>query len=274
MRDYSLLALGLLTRAGDLRRFIRTVRREVIYQSRFVSMRSSGRPILVTNQDGVMATIQRFLPDSTSDDDLPLKKKTLLQRKVRQREIRRKEDQRKSGRADVRNGALSPRRWLGVFLVLTSLLGGYLTVSHADKRTSILALRTNLAAGQMISAEDVAVIKAAMPLGRYATSQEQVVGQSLVADHRAGEVIALSQIAQPTSRNLIAVAVKTVSLPPLSRGDRVEVWAQGLRVAADLAVYEVRKEATTTVVTVEVSTELTPLVVAALAEEVAVVKSA
>lgn len=207
-----------------------------------------------------MATIERFLPELK-----PKKDSQIRRHKSRSGIEPRSQVGKKRG--------VNSRRWLGLILVALSLLGGYLSVVRADQRSEVLSLKNDLSAGQVITADDLTYLQAAIPDGLYASRFDQVVGQAVGTDVRAGELLPLSLLSEQVSKDLVAVPVRVINLPPVTRGERVDMWAQGTLIAQGLPVAHIVKEATTMVVTLEVDHRVTPAVVAALSTEITLVKS-
>lgn len=126
-----------------------------------------------------MAVIERFLPQREE----PLSRKaapTSLSRAPIPRE--------------EKSRSISGRRWLGLLLVVLSLAGGYLTITRADQRSSVVSMRGDLATGQTIEPSDVEVTQAAVPSGLYATDPRQVVGQRVTNEIHRGELLPLSSL--------------------------------------------------------------------------------
>lgn len=206
-----------------------------------------------------MATIERFLPESRERDHFEA---TEIKKYKKKKRERNKEE----------STGLQPRRILGLFLVIASFLGVLITVTKSDQRQTVLALVHDMAPGQTITSGDVEAIKAALPDGLYAVNRDELIGKALAAPVKAGEVIPLSQIVPTDQAELVAVPIKSINLPPLSRGDQVSLWSEGQLVASNLAVESIVRESTHQVITVRVSKEMTPSVVAALAGELVLVK--
>lgn len=164
------------------------------------------------------------------------------------------------------------RRTIGIGLVLFSLAGGYLSTVRADQRTNVIALVHDTAPGQALTESDFRLTKAAVPSGLYAAQPSQLVGRTTTSILRAGELVPLSQIDEAVKANFVAIPIRSINLPTLVRGDRVAIWSVEGLVASDLAVEEVVRESTTSVVTLRVPDSDLATVVAFLASELFLVK--
>lgn len=196
-----------------------------------------------------MATIERFLPETRA-------RITQLRKDKPPQQLR----------------STPPQRWLGIALILVSVIGGFLTISRADHRIPVIALKNALAAGQVVGPEDLTKIEVSLRSDLYVTTAEEIVGRTLSADLVAGVVIPIALLHDPEPNNVIAIPVRKTAVPPIARGDRVDIWSQGLRVATDLVISQVAREATMLVISVDVSPEVTPAVVTVLASDFTLVK--
>jgi hypothetical protein len=126
-----------------------------------------------------------------------------------------------------------PKLWLGVVLVLGSIVIGARVLASADDTVAVWQLARDVPAGSEVSSSDLHVT-------RVHFNDPSVAGQYLLADHavqpgaratrdlQAGEILAGSAVtssAAPATRQL-PLGVSAVHEPAdLRAGDHVEVWA-------------------------------------------------
>lgn len=219
-----------------------------------------------------MPTIERFLDE---DDLLPRRTAGgALGRRAKQRvgPTSKLADRPEPSRRHLGFLKLHLRQVVGLVLIALSLMGGYLTIVGADQRVTVLALSHEISAGQAIQFSDLVEIKAAVPQGLYATSKSEVVGQALSRASSAGELLALSQVIKSDQLQLIAVPIKSINLPAMTRGSQVALWSNGELIASGLRVEEITRESTYQVLTLAVPDDEVTSVVASLSGEVTVVK--
>jgi hypothetical protein len=120
------------------------------------------------------------------------------------------------------------RLWTGMVLVVVSVVGVVLVLGAADGRSRVWALRTDLAAGSTLSADDLAVVAVRLPdAATYVPEQRDVVGSVLTRDVSAGELVPSGAVAGASAvpRRLVTVPVDRYHLPAdLTRGERVDVY--------------------------------------------------
>lgn len=223
-----------------------------------------------------MTLIGRFLPDAASKSAEKRERRTRLYSSEQAHSSSRSQSSKaqafSSSSGERRLTRIDSRRVIGLVLVLAAVVGGYFSSVKADQRIYVASAAHPLAPGQPIGANDVELVKAAVPSGLYATTADQLIGRASSVSIDSGELIALSQIGKSSQGNLVTVPVRAINLPTLGRGDRVSLWATQGVVASDLAVEEVVRESTSRVVTLRVPDSLTALVIAALANDVYLVK--
>ena len=174
--------------------------------------------------------------------------------------------------ANASGKRLSLRKFIAFAIVLFSVVGGYLAFSSADKRIEVVTLSRDLSAGQQIMAADLSTALAVVPLANYFTEERTLIGKTLAVDVKRGDLLARSALSDASRQPQVAVAIKRIYLPALTRGDRVSLWSDGQFVAQDLVVSDVVRESSTGVVTVQVPEPLLPAVVGVLATDVRFVK--
>jgi len=117
---------------------------------------------------------------------------------------------------------------LGVALVVFAVIAGSRLIGAAGERFPVWSLRSALAAGTTLRADDVvAVPVGADALSAYAAESTDVIGQVLTRDVGAGELLPLSALATSKEqlRRLVTVPVDALHAPPgLARGERVDVY--------------------------------------------------
>lgn len=177
-------------------------------------------------------------------------------------------------------GWLDVRLLLGVGLVLASVLLGAKLVSSARHTAPVVAARRDLAAGTVLSADDLTVVQARLPgAGRavYARGPADLVGRRLSRPVSAGELVPLTAMDTVTTRTTVTVPLDAAAAPDLRKGQRIELWVSVGRCAAmvllpDVAVQAVRTDSAAfdsgtngQDVTISVAPVLADRVVAALA---------
>lgn len=125
-----------------------------------------------------------------------------------------------------------PRLWLGVVLVLASVLAGAALFASADDTVPVWAVDTDLRAGMPITAGDVHVERVhfadASAVDGYLPASEQLpVGAVLTRDVSGGELVAVTAVrAAGVPLDQLPLGVAAAGLPAgLGAGDTVDVWA-------------------------------------------------
>ena len=177
---------------------------------------------------------------------------------------------------------------LGVALVLASILLGAKLVSSARHTAPIVAARHDLAAGTVLSADDLTVVSARLPDagdGIYATGPGDLVGRRLSHPVAAGELVPLAAVDSVGMHTTVTVPLEAAAAPDLRKGQRVELWVSvgscpALVLLPDVAVQAVRTDSGAfgsgtggQDVTISVLPPLADRVVAALAMEDAQVRA-
>lgn len=120
------------------------------------------------------------------------------------------------------------RLYLGLALVLASMLIGAKVVASSDTRAQLWTAQTDLAAGTTLRAQDLraAAVGVDDP-SSYVDDSTSLIGKVLRRPIGAGELIGASAIADaaPDKRRLVTIAVDPLHAPPgLARGERVDVY--------------------------------------------------
>jgi len=121
------------------------------------------------------------------------------------------------------------RALIGLLLVVGSVLGVAWVVTTADDTVAVWALRSDLAAGATVAADDVTLTRVQLGAGPLAYLPESAdpVGQVVVRDVTSGELLASSAVraVDAVDRRLVTVPVERYHLAAdLRRGERVDVY--------------------------------------------------
>ena len=120
------------------------------------------------------------------------------------------------------------RLYVGIGLVLISMLIGAKLVSSADSRVELWTAESDLSAGTVIRATDLRLTAVGVDdPSSYVQSSVSLVGKTLRRSIGAGELIGASAVAdQPGQQHrLVTIAVDALHAPPgLARGERVDVY--------------------------------------------------
>jgi len=125
-----------------------------------------------------------------------------------------------------------PRLWLGIVLVLFSVLVGATLFSRADDTVAVWAADSDLHAGAAVTSDDVHSTRVHFADGaeaaRYLPASEPIPPGAVAArDVAAGELVATSAVSTNGSTpDRLPLAVGSAGLPAdLDVGDTVDVWA-------------------------------------------------
>jgi len=129
------------------------------------------------------------------------------------------------------------RLWLGIGLLLLSIL----TISHliasAGARTQAVVLAQDVASGKQFTIDDLEVVRVALPSARnYVASIDTALGMSATRNMSAGELIPASLGAIGISKDLrsVSLPIRAGHLPVLQPGDLVDIWstpsAEGMQI--------------------------------------------
>lgn len=120
------------------------------------------------------------------------------------------------------------RLWLGIGLLLLSILTISHLISAAGARTDAVALSHDVLAGKQLTLDDLEVVQVAVPsTGSYVNSIESALGIKTTRNMSAGELIPVSLQTTSTSANLrsVSLPIKAGHLPNLQPGDLVDIWS-------------------------------------------------
>ena len=127
-----------------------------------------------------------------------------------------------------------PPRWLdlrlvlGVLLVLGSVLIGARVVSAADATVPVWAASGNLAAGTVLSADDLVPVEVRLDdaADGYLAASTHPEGRTLARSVHRGELVPRSALDRPPALVQLALPVQAGYVPPnLDRGRLVDVYA-------------------------------------------------
>jgi hypothetical protein len=104
------------------------------------------------------------------------------------------------------------------------MAGGAYLFTRAGATTQIWAATRTLAAGSVLSADDVRPVAARIPGGAYVPASESVVGRTLAQPVGAGELLAHSSVTATAPATKVTIPFDARSAPPLARGQRIKVW--------------------------------------------------
>jgi hypothetical protein len=134
---------------------------------------------------------------------------------------------------------LDLRLVLGVVLVLTSVLIGAKVVSGANHTYRLLAVTRNLAAGTLLSRDDVTMVRVQVPdhgRGIYLADSGDVAGKQLNRPLARGELLPAAALGRPPSLTTLTVPLNGDAAPALGRGQRVEIWLATKACAASVVL--------------------------------------
>jgi len=127
-----------------------------------------------------------------------------------------------------------PPRWLdlrlvlGVLLVLGSVLLGARVVSGADRTVPVWTAAGDLAAGTVLTADDLVPVDVRLDdaAGAYLSTTTRPQGRTLSRAVRKGELLPRSALDAASEQVQLALPVQAGYVPPgLGRGARVDVYA-------------------------------------------------
>jgi hypothetical protein len=137
----------------------------------------------------------------------------------------------------------------GVLLVVVSVATGARIVAAADRSVQVWALDRDVAAGTLLTAEDVRPARARLfesaPL--YLRTTQAPSGRSVSRRLGKGELLPAAALRHPAPGVVVAIPVRPENAPSLARGQSVDVWAgtedcAPRRVLAAVPVQEVRAD--------------------------------
>ena len=114
----------------------------------------------------------------------------------------------------------------GVALVLVAVLVGATVFASSDRRQTRWSASQDLAAGTMLTAQDLRPVRVALGVAdtAYVPASTAVVGQTLQFALRAGELIPRAELVNPAPGITVTIPMSPQNAPVLASGDRVTVW--------------------------------------------------
>lgn len=122
---------------------------------------------------------------------------------------------------------LDVRLVLGVLLVLASVLVGARVVANARHTYPVVTATHPLAAGTVLSSDDVRLAQVQLPgrgRGIYLSDVHAAVGKRLGRAVGAGELLPAAALAVPEPATTLTVPLPPGAAPELRKGQRVELW--------------------------------------------------
>lgn len=122
---------------------------------------------------------------------------------------------------------LDARLLLGVVLVLASVLIGAKIVSGAGHTYATVAARRDLAAGTILTSDDVTLAQVRLPgrgNGVYLSQLHDAVGKQLGRPVAAGELVPADALTSTAAQTTITVPLEAGTAPDLRKGQRIELW--------------------------------------------------
>lgn len=182
---------------------------------------------------------------------------------------------------------VDPRFVGGVFLIVLSVVLAVVVLRSATAGVAVYQARSDLAAGERVSAGDFVVVDARVPEGVYVASGSLPPKGELTRSVGRGELLPVSAIGAAGDRHPLVLTLAQPLASSVRVGDRITLWAapgrdgaggpqEGPRVLSREAIY-VAKAATTTVsvggpqIEVRVPEVDLPAVVAAVGEQTPIV---
>lgn len=139
---------------------------------------------------------------------------------------------------------------VGVVLVLGSVLLGAVVVGSAGKTYGSVAATRYLAAGKVLTADDVTIAQVQLPDhgdGVYLSGLGDAVGKRLRRDVSAGELVPAAAVSTASAQTTLSIPLASAAAPDLRSGQRIEVWLTSAACASvvllpDVTVQSVRSD--------------------------------
>jgi hypothetical protein len=145
---------------------------------------------------------------------------------------------------------LDLRLALGVLLVLGSVLLGARVVSSARDTYPRVTARHDLAAGTIVTAQDVTLAHVQLPRhgdGIYLPRVQEAVGKQLSRPVSAGELVPRRALDEVAAQTTVTIPLDAQAAPELRKGERIELWLStsscaSLVLLSDVSVQAVRSD--------------------------------
>lgn len=146
---------------------------------------------------------------------------------------------------------LDLRLVLGVILVLASVLIGAKVVSSANRTYPRVAAQHDLAAGTILTADDLTVARVQLPrhgAGVYVSRVQDALGKQLSRPVSAGELVPVGALGGVIAQTTVTIPLPAAAAPELHKGQRIELWVStsscpSLVLLPDVAVQGVHADA-------------------------------
>ncbi|MEI6405234.1 MAG: SAF domain-containing protein [Actinomycetes bacterium] len=119
------------------------------------------------------------------------------------------------------------RFWAGLGLLVGSVVIGNSYVAHVSARSFAVVLDHPLAAGTVISRDDLRLASVALPDSvEVVKSVSDAVGHAVSHDVQANELLLASALTVPTVSDIriVAIPIRAGHMPSVTHGSRVDVW--------------------------------------------------
>ncbi len=120
---------------------------------------------------------------------------------------------------------------MGLGLLIISLLAATLIAKEANRTVLVWATKSELAPGELITANDIMPVSALLPESakNYLSASAQIIGGVVLRQISTGDLIpasAVSSSSDPLNTKLIPLTVELTDMPlGLGRGDIVDIYA-------------------------------------------------
>lgn len=119
----------------------------------------------------------------------------------------------------------TPRVWLGLALIATSIGGTVAVIAENSGGTGMVLATRFIPAGSSLGPDDVVEASIIAPVDLVAMSREGVIGQRVAVDVAAGDLITRHSLDSTSApRRVIAVPLGISPAGSLGPGARIELW--------------------------------------------------
>jgi hypothetical protein len=116
----------------------------------------------------------------------------------------------------------------GVLLVIGSMVAGAVTIAAADSSTRVWAVTRDLAAGSVLTSEDVKPIKVRLPSTdlyfAIDSKASEIVGMMVATQLFAGQPLTRPAVVNTPPATTLTVPLSSDQAPSVARGQRIELW--------------------------------------------------
>jgi hypothetical protein len=120
---------------------------------------------------------------------------------------------------------------MGLGMLIISLLAATLIAKEANRTVMVWATKSELAPGELITANDITAVSALLPESakNYLSANAQIIGGVVLRQISAGDLIpvaAISSSSNSLNSKLIPITVELTDMPlGLGRGDVIDIYA-------------------------------------------------